>query len=113
MLFRSLALNADRDELYRRIDARVTTMIDAGWLGEVERLRALPQGTSREASAALGYRELGEYLDGGKTLPEAVEMIQMKSRQFAKRQLTWFRNLEDCQMCEGKLTFLHWKSRMS
>lgn len=110
---RVLALNPDRDELYRRIDARVLTMIDEGWLGEVERLRALPQGMSREASAALGYRELGEYLEGGKTLAEAVEMIQMKSRQFAKRQLTWFRNLEDCQMCEGKLTFPLWKSRMS
>jgi len=110
---RVLAVNPDRDELYRRIERRVQTMLDAGWLDEVERLRSLPEGLSREASAALGYRELGRYLDGETSLSEAVETIRLRSRQFAKRQLTWFRNLEDCQMCEGKLTFPLWKSRMS
>jgi tRNA dimethylallyltransferase len=72
-------------------------MIDAGWIEEAKRLRRLPQPLSREASVALGYRELFGYLDGKSSLEEAVALIQTRSRQFAKRQLTWFRNMPECK----------------
>ena len=62
---------------------------------------------------ALGYRELSLFLEGRCTLSEAVETIQMHSRQFAKRQLTWFRSLPGCRLCEGKLTFDLWRRKMS
>lgn len=89
-------LELPREELYRRIDARVLAMLDAGWLDEVKRLRALPQPMSREAGQALGYRELSDHLDGSTDWEETVTLIQTHTRQFAKRQLTWFRHLPQC-----------------
>jgi tRNA dimethylallyltransferase len=72
-------------------------MIEAGWGDEVKRLRALPKSLSREAGQALGYTEIGEYLDGKTDLAGTIEKIQTRSRQFAKRQMTWFRNLPQCK----------------
>jgi tRNA dimethylallyltransferase len=110
---RCLAIDIPREELYSRINQRVEAMIAAGWIDEVQRLRQLPQPLSKEASQALGYREIGGFLDGKRTLPETVAEIQMRSRQFAKRQLTWFRNLPGCLLREGKLTFDLWRGKMS
>jgi tRNA dimethylallyltransferase len=64
-------------------------MIDAGLLDEVRRLRAA--GLSRTASQALGYKELLAHLDGTMTLAESIELIIVRTRQFAVRQLRWFR----------------------
>jgi tRNA dimethylallyltransferase len=68
-------------------------MLAAGWLDEVRRLCALPQPLSREARQALGYRELLDWLDRGGDWGETVDLIRTRTRQFAKRQLTWFRHL--------------------
>jgi tRNA dimethylallyltransferase len=92
----AVVLTLPRDELYRRIDARVGTMLEAGWLEEVRQLRELPRPLSREASQAIGYRELLEYLDGRGSLAEAAALIQTHTRQFAKRQLTWLRHQPEC-----------------
>lgn len=93
-------LDWPRDELYRRIDARVLAMLDAGWLDEVRRLHALPKPLGKEAGQALGYRELAAVLDGtGPPWAETVARIQTATRQFAKRQLTWFRGLPGCVPC--------------
>ncbi len=89
-------LDWPRDELCRRIDARVTAMLSAGWVDEVARLRQLPRPLSKEASAALGYRELLSHPAGTVVSEELAETIRLRTRQFAKRQLTWFRNLSDC-----------------
>jgi tRNA dimethylallyltransferase len=86
-------LELPREVLYDRINRRVDAMLDAGWLDEVRRLRALPHPLSREARQALGYRELLEHLDTGSAWDETVELIRTHTRQFAKRQLTWFRHL--------------------
>lgn len=86
-----------RDWLYGRINRRVESMLDAGWLDEVRSLLTEPQPLSLTASQALGYKELIEHLRGERSLLEAIESIQMRTRQFAKRQHTWFRNLEECQ----------------
>ena len=90
-------LSPPRDWLYSRINRRVESMLAAGWLDEVRSLLAEPQPLSHTASQALGYKELIEHLRGERTLAETVESIQTRTRQFAKRQHTWFRNLEECR----------------
>jgi tRNA dimethylallyltransferase len=90
----AVVLELPREVLYERINRRVDAMLEAGWLEEVRRLRALPRPLSREARQALGYRELLAHLDGsGPEWAETVELIRTHTRQFAKRQLTWFRHL--------------------
>jgi tRNA dimethylallyltransferase len=108
-----LVLDAPRPELYQRIDRRVEAMFAAGWVEEVRRLRELPQPLSREAGMALGYREIGEFIDGRRSLPETVAEVQLRTRQFAKRQLTWFRGLPGCEWVDAKLTFRRWAGRMT
>ena len=82
-----------RPELYARIDRRVEEMLAAGWLDEVRRLQQLPRPLSREAGQALGYPELSSVLRNETTLAEATVAVQTRTRQFAKRQMTWFRGL--------------------
>jgi tRNA dimethylallyltransferase len=90
----AVMLELPREVLYERINRRVGAMLAAGWLDEVRRLRELPRPLSREARQALGYRELLAHLDGvGPGWEETVELIRTHTRQFAKRQLTWFRHL--------------------
>jgi tRNA dimethylallyltransferase len=86
-------LDRPREELDRRINERVDRMIQAGWVHEVRRLLQLPRPMSREASQALGYAEIRAVVQGKLDLASAREIIQRKSRQFARRQLTWFRSL--------------------
>jgi tRNA dimethylallyltransferase len=90
---RCVVLDLPRDELYARIDRRVVAMLDVGWLDECRRLLALPRPLSKEAKQALGYRELFSHLAGESDWPTTVATIQTRTRQFAKRQLTWFRGL--------------------
>jgi len=92
----AVVLELPRETLYERINQRVTNMLAAGWLDEVRRLRELPQPLSREARQALGHRELLEYLDHGGNWEDTVALIRTHTRQFAKRQLTWFRHLPAC-----------------
>jgi tRNA dimethylallyltransferase len=108
-----LVIDVSRTELYQRIDRRVEAMFAAGWVDEVRRLRGLPRPLSREASVALGYREIGEYLDGKRGLPETIAEVQLRTRQFAKRQLTWFRAMPGVEWVAPKLTFGRWSDRMS
>ena len=103
-----LYLDPPRPELYARIDARVRRMIADGLVEEVRALRRLPRPLSREAAQALGYKELFDHLDGRVGLEEAVLRIQTRSRNFAKRQLTWFRNLAECMAVKDYLTFAAW-----
>jgi tRNA dimethylallyltransferase len=105
---RCLCLDVPRPLLYERIDTRVRQMMDDGLLKEVCRLRDLDRPLSREARQALGYKELLNYLDGGVTLDVAVRQSQTRSRQFAKRQLTWFRQMPACHFVTEELTFARW-----
>lgn len=90
-------LSPPRGWLYDRINQRVSSMLESGWLDEVRALLAEPQPLSLTASQALGYKELIEHLCGERSLPATIEMIQTRTRQFAKRQHTWFRNLQECR----------------
>ena len=89
-------LEPPRDWLRSRIDLRVDQMMSAGWLEETRELMVLQPPPSRTACQALGYRELIAHLSGHLALDAAVEQIKISTRQFAKRQHTWFRNLEEC-----------------
>lgn len=92
-----VALRRQRDDLHSRINQRVLRMIDQGLVDEVRRLLQRPQGLSPEAAQAVGYREIIDHLQGGSTLPQAVEAIQTSTRQFAKRQMTHLRGLQHKQ----------------
>ena len=94
---RVFVLEWDRAELCDRIDRRVRRMFSAGLVDEVRRLLARAGGLSKTAAQALGYREVIDHLQDGPALPETVELVQTHTRQFAKRQLTWFRSLEECR----------------
>ena len=87
-----ICIDVPREELYRRIDARVDAMMQMGWLDEVRRLLHLPKPLSKEAAQAAGYRELAEHLRGTCSLEDAIAATKTRSRQLAKRQLTWFRS---------------------
>jgi tRNA dimethylallyltransferase len=105
---RCLWLDLPRDVLYARINARVERMLASGLVEEVRALRNLPRPLSREAAQALGYKEVLAYLDGKMSLAEAVGQIQTRSRNFAKRQVTWFRHLPECRPIMPELTFATW-----
>jgi tRNA dimethylallyltransferase len=105
-----LWLDRPRAELYARINERVERMIDAGLMDEVRALRKLPRPVSREAAQALGYKEVFAYLDGRATWEETVRQIQTRTRNFAKRQITWFRHLPECRPVNEELTFQLWAS---
>ncbi|MBQ8928481.1 MAG: tRNA (adenosine(37)-N6)-dimethylallyltransferase MiaA [Oscillospiraceae bacterium] len=77
-----------RQLLYDRIDRRVERMLEQGL---VEEVRAAREDTAGTAAAAIGFKELLPYLDGEASLDECVARIQLESRRYAKRQLTWFR----------------------
>ncbi len=89
-----VGLELPRADLIRRIDARVDLMMEQGLLDEV---RSLYPHRSRVALQTVGYRELFDYLDGTCSLDEAVERIRIATRQYAKRQMTWFRRVPGIQ----------------
>jgi tRNA dimethylallyltransferase len=105
---RCLWLDLPRQELYDRINARVRAMVTQGWIDEAKRLRNLPRPLRREASQALGYKEIFAYLDGQADLEDTLHQIQTRSRNFAKRQISWFRHLPECRPANRELTFRLW-----
>jgi tRNA dimethylallyltransferase len=85
----------NRDVLYAGVDSRVDAMVNAGLVDEVRGLFStgkLPPDST--AAQAIGYKEIILHLLGEISLPEAVDMIKLSSRRYAKRQLTWFRHEE-------------------
>ncbi len=84
-------LTRDREEMYNRIECRVDRMFEAGWIEEVERLKEEGLAGYLKSKAPIGYVEILEYLEGRLTLEELKSCIKQKTRNFAKKQLTWFR----------------------
>ena len=91
---RLIGLEIPSDELDERIVARTREMLDAGW---AEEARAIRDGVGFGPSAvqALGYREVLRYVDGELTRDEVTREIALRTRQFARRQRTWFRNFPE------------------
>jgi len=94
---RVFVLDWPRDKLHRRINERVDAMFAAGWIDEVRPFCGADRTLSRTASQAVGYREILEYLADERDLADTVERIKTRTRQFAKRQLTWLRSLSECR----------------
>lgn len=84
----------DRPTLYRRIDERVTKMIEEGLADEVQALLDMGVDKNAQSMQGLGYKELIPYLSGDTPLDEAAELIRLRTRHYAKRQLTWLRGDE-------------------
>lgn len=98
---RIFCLNMDRDKLYSRIDERVDEMFKKGLLSEVRELLKLK--LSKTASCAIGIKELKAYYEGLLSLEEAKELMKKNTRNYAKRQLTWFRKDKRIQWVEVDL----------
>ncbi len=98
---RKIGLAPERDALYARIEARTVSMIHDGWLDEVRQLMSRGIPPDAKPFQFIGYSELRSYLNGELTMESAVKKIQQATRQFAKRQLTWFRKEPDVHRLPG------------
>jgi tRNA dimethylallyltransferase len=105
-----LALHRPRTELYERINLRVDKMVTEGL---IEEARSLYPHRELNALQTVGYQELFEYFDGKLTSDEAVEAIKQHSRNYAKRQMTWFRNQGSWKQfnpgeTDSCIAYIHW-----
>lgn len=98
---RLFVLNPPRDELYLRINARTEAHFAAGLVDEVKQLRAAGVKDSTNALGAHAYRRVCEYFRGERTLESAIEQSKQDVRNYAKRQMTWFRREPDAVWIEG------------
>lgn len=89
-----IGLNFPREELYERINKRVDLMIDEGLIDETKNLLS-KYGRIPNIVDTIGYREIIAYLDGDISLERAKELLKQNTRNYAKRQLTWFRKNEN------------------
>ena len=96
-----IGLQPDREALYQRIHDRTDEMLQAGWLAEVSGLMASELPENAKPFNFIGYRELRSHLRGEITLDAARAAIQQGTRQYAKRQLTWFRREKDVHWAAG------------
>ena len=92
-----LYINHSRDELYERINIRVDEMIDEGLVDEVKQLLG-KYDLSMTAYQAIGYKEIIDYLNGKYDLVSAIELIKKRTRNYAKRQVTFFKHQFDSSL---------------
>jgi tRNA dimethylallyltransferase len=97
-----IGLEVDREQLRDRLAARVHRMVERGLLAEVERLDAQGLRRGKTARRALGYAQFLKVLDGEADVAQAAEETIVATRQFARRQLTWFR-------ADPRITWLDWQ----
>lgn len=84
-------LNMNRDRLYDRINKRVDIMMDRGLLDECIKLKNMGYTSNMQSMQGIGYKEILYYLEGKISLDKAIDMIKQGSRNYAKRQITWFK----------------------
>jgi tRNA dimethylallyltransferase len=94
---RVFVLDWPREQLYQLIDRRVEAMFAEGLVAEVQGLLEHGRHFGRTARQAVGYREVLEHLEGTRDLAATIELVQQRTRQFSRRQLTWFRSLSECR----------------
>jgi len=92
-----IGLRAERAELYTRLDRRVEAMISAGMEEEVRRLLAEGLNPDDTAMQGIGYKELSAWMRGEVGRDEAIELWKRRTRNYAKRQETWFKREKDVQ----------------
>lgn len=86
-------LDLPREKLYERINQRVDNMIKKGLINEVKKLKAKGYDKNFPSMQGLGYKEILDYLDNKTTKEAAIDLIKQKTRNFARRQLVWFRRI--------------------
>ena len=101
--YKVYAISWEREELYKRINKRVDIMIEQGLIEEVENLLK-KYNKFPTAMQGLGYKEVVEYLDKKITKEEMIEKIKMETRRYAKRQITWFKKIENVKWIQGNET---------
>nr|WP_294859892.1 tRNA (adenosine(37)-N6)-dimethylallyltransferase MiaA [uncultured Fluviicola sp.] len=94
-------INHPREVLYERINQRVDLMVEAGLIEEVQRVSEYRNLTALQT---VGYKEVFDYLDGTMDLPTCIEKIKQHTRNYAKRQLTWFKKHPDAIWLDAKPT---------
>ncbi|MDZ7304769.1 MAG: tRNA (adenosine(37)-N6)-dimethylallyltransferase MiaA [candidate division KSB1 bacterium] len=92
-IYRIIGLDMSRPALYARINQRVDKMLAAGLVDECKRLLEMGYSPQMNALKTVGYQEVFQYLDGKISYDEMVMLIKQHSRNYAKRQLTWFRKM--------------------
>ena len=93
-------INMDREILYERINKRVDIMLEQWLIEEVKKLvdKYVDMPTAMQG---LGYKEVKEYLDGYISKEEMIEKVKMETRRYAKRQITWFKRIENIIWLDG------------
>jgi tRNA dimethylallyltransferase len=99
-----IGLTVSRDELYARIDRRVDSQVARGLVQEVEVLHSKGYSYELPSMSGLGYRQIGEYLQGRATLPEAVQRIKWDTHSFARHQGNWFRRMKQAHWLDVSTT---------
>lgn len=97
---RFFCLSRPAADLHARINTRVDEMFAAGLVDETRQLLQHGLEANKTAMQAIGYRQVVEHLRGERSLPETIELVKIKTRQYAKRQLTWFRKHANAQWVE-------------
>lgn len=87
-----IGLKRNRENLYQRINLRVDKMIDNGLISEVKMLREMGYKEDLNSMQGLGYKQINKLLNGTYTQEEAIDLIKIETRHYAKRQMTWFKN---------------------
>jgi tRNA dimethylallyltransferase len=95
-----VGLNMDRELLYKRINSRVKSMIDAGWVDEVKKILDMGFTGNEKPLMGLGYRDMISLIRGEIDINMAIENIARDTRRFAKRQMTFFRKIPDIHWIE-------------
>lgn len=86
-----IGLSCEREDLYRRIESRVESMVERGWVEEVRSLLSRGYSPSLKSMQSLGYRHIVSHLEGEIDLSQAVSWTKRDTRRYAKRQITWFK----------------------
>ncbi len=86
----TFGLLRERDDLVQRIQRRVDQMFQRGLVAETEALLKVGLRANPTAMQALGYRQVVKYLEGARSLSETMDLVKSRTRQYAKRQMTWF-----------------------
>lgn len=92
--YAAYAIDYDREELYKRIDARVDKMIENGLIDEVRSLISCGITPKHQCMQGIGYKEIYSYLNGKQSLTDAVNTIKLNTKHYAKRQITFFKRLD-------------------
>lgn len=90
-----IGLKKDRSELYARINRRVEDMLDAGWIKEVEGILSMGYNQKEKPFSGIGYREILLFVNGVISYEDMVKEIKKRTRNYAKRQFTWFAREKD------------------